>query len=248
MDNIYFKRDARFEGFLLFDYPALMASLVIIYICTVLKWGPDFMKNRKPFNLQSLIRMFNLVHVFANVYFILKMAYYVLMLKVSPICPSPMFDTPYDKPLAEIVNFYLYVRLSNFLDTLFFVLQKKQSHVSLLHVYHHVCVVGNMYLYFRSGWGFILTYVALLNASIQVLIYVYFLLSTFESVQPYLWWKKYITVLQLTQFGVLLMHAIVIMLYGCGYSTAVVFNGMANAAIFLVLYGQFYRKTYKTKQ
>lgn len=243
------KRDPRFEGYLLFDNPPLIALLIAIYLYVVLKLGPDYMKSRKPYKLQLLIRIFNLVQVVSNVYFVSNMTYYAAYkLKLSPYCPLPIYGTDYDEPITATARFYFYVRMSDFLDTLFFVLQKKQGHVSVLHVYHHVCVVANSYIYMRYGWASLLVYLGILNGSVHIVMYSYYFLSTFKSLQPYLWWKKYITTLQLAQFCVLLVQGISISMHDCGYPKAVVYNGTANAILFLILFAQFYINTYKKKE
>jgi len=38
---------------------------------------------------------------------------------------------------------------------------------------------------------------AAVNSSVHVLMYSYYFLATFPSMRPYLWWKKYMTMIQL---------------------------------------------------
>ena len=48
--------------------------------------------------------------------------------------------------IAGAVHLYFLVKLVDLLDTVFFVLRKKQNQVSFLHVYHHVGMV-------LGSWG-----------------------------------------------------------------------------------------------
>lgn len=75
-----------------------------------------------------------------------------LQLRYSIICEPPDAKMDIDSlRLHRIGYYYLYVRLSDYFDTVFFVLAKKQSHVTFLHVYHHLCVCLNGWLYMRQG-------------------------------------------------------------------------------------------------
>lgn len=47
-----------------------------------------------------------------------------------------------------------------------------------------------------------------LNSGVHVFMYAYYMLAAFGNwVRPYLWWKKYLTTLQLVQFVAIFLHA-----------------------------------------
>lgn len=52
---------------------------------------------------------------------------------------------------AESVYFFYCLKLLDLCDTVFFVLRKKMSQVSFLHVYHHLAVV--IFTYKAVGWS-----------------------------------------------------------------------------------------------
>lgn len=89
--------------------------------------------------------------VVANVVFIVTLLKLVIRYKrsgrIQLTCIAPTLDQPDlegegdNDRLAFIVTFYLYVRILDFLDTVLFILMKKMTHVSFLHVYHHFIVV-----------------------------------------------------------------------------------------------------------
>lgn len=49
---------------------------------------------------------------------------------------------------------YFILKLTDYFDTIFFILRKKSAHVSFLHVYHHVAVSVAAYIcvLFATGW------------------------------------------------------------------------------------------------
>lgn len=57
-----FPREHRFKG-LLFDYPSLVFTTVVVYIAIVLKFGPDYMRDRRPYNVRGLTRVYNILQV-----------------------------------------------------------------------------------------------------------------------------------------------------------------------------------------
>lgn len=57
-----FPRDYRFGG-VLFDYPSLVLAIIVAYLVFVLKIGPEFMRNRKPYNLRMVARIYNVFQV-----------------------------------------------------------------------------------------------------------------------------------------------------------------------------------------
>ena len=58
----------------------------------------------------------------------------------------------------------------------------------------------------------------IVNSAVHVLMYTYYFLAACgPSVRPYLWWKRYITRIQIGQFVGLLFHILIPMFYDCGY-------------------------------
>lgn len=97
-------------------------------------------------------------------------------------------------------GFYLYfvAKLTELLDTIFFVLRKKDKQVTFLHIYHHTCMCmlswGGV-KYYPGGHGLFLGFI---NSFVHIIMYTYYFLATFgPKYEKYLWWKKYITVLQM---------------------------------------------------
>ena len=115
--------------------------------------------------------------------------------------------------MARGVYAYFVCKLIELLDTVFFVMRKKQRQISFLHVYHHgmmpICAwIGVRFV--PGGHG---TLLGVINSFIHILMYTYYMLSAFgPEVQKYLWWKKYLTSLQLVQFTIILVHNLLVSL------------------------------------
>ena len=74
------------------------------------------------------------------------------------------------------------------------------TQVTLLHVYHHAIMPAFGWIQMRYLPGGHETFSALMNCCVHIVMYTYYLLSAFgPKMQPYLWWKKYLTALQLLQ-------------------------------------------------
>ena len=76
--------------------------------------------------------------------------------------------------------------------------------------------------------------------------YSYYAMSTFSSLKPFLWWKRYLTQLQLTQFVLIILHSMYsMMIPSCGWPREFMYLSILNAFIFFYLFYTFFRNTYK---
>ncbi|GFW72159.1 elongation of very long chain fatty acids protein 4 [Trichonephila clavipes] len=96
---------------------------------------------------------------------------------------------------------YYLLKYLDLLDTVFFVLRKKYNQITLLHVVHHAgfCLILNAALpHVHKAVAYYPLPAFTINAAIHVIMYTYYGLTAFgPSMQKYLWWKKYLTVLQI---------------------------------------------------
>ena len=139
----------------------------------------------------------------------------------------------------------------------------------MLHVYHHISVpmVGWM-----SNWVSIvmshfsgvtklrpspfplpqisptmpvLGLFAMLISFCHILMYTYYAMASFgPSVQPYLWWKKYLTQIQLIQFAIIGLYGLFLNLLHTGYPFIYRMMPVSQAIIYLILFGHFYWRSY----
>lgn len=89
----------------------------------------------------------------------------------------------------------------------------------------------------------------IVNGMVHTIMYAYYILSTFDNMKPYLWWKKYVTTIQLIQFIILGIHfAVAALTPNCGYPRALSLTGVAIACLFFALFMSFYKETYRSNQ
>lgn len=86
------------------------------------------------------------------------------------------------------------------------------------------------------------------NSLIHVLMYFYYALSTLgPEVAKYLWWKKYLTIIQLIQFVTGLGLGINALFTGCDFPLWMHYTLIAYMLSFIALFGKFYTTAYIQK-
>lgn len=229
--------------------PWRLLSMVGLYLLFVLRIGPQIMQRKQPFDLRRVVRIYNFFNIVFNVW----LAYKGISLsgngKYFFNCNCLQRDY---KRFSAYIDIFILSRVVDFLDTIFFVLRKKQSQITGLHVFHHSQVPLVIYLVASFSMTPFSGFLIVLNALVHVVMYSYYYLATFPTLVPYLWWKRYITRIQIGQF-------ITALIYFClGYvllpkfcddppMVAVVTN-LLSALIFLVLFLSFYSGAYNSKQ
>ncbi|KAK8763185.1 hypothetical protein V5799_034205 [Amblyomma americanum] len=231
----------------------LITLLLVGYVYVVKVAGPWFMKNRKPYDgIKPLIALYNLFMVMCSAYFVAAFAFTAYVRNgYSLLCQGIDFDAR-DEGTMALLNlgwWYVMLRIADLLDTLFFVARKKDSHVSFLHVVHHTLVVFNGWFgltYGPDGHGSMLV---VINGSVHVIMYAYYFLSLLgPAVQRHLWWKRYITQIQLTQFVIMFVHALLAVFLNCGYPRSHSYITLSQLVFFFGMFVHFYVNSYRVKQ
>lgn len=97
---------------------------------------------------------------------------------------------------------YYLAKITELLDTVFFVLRKKDKQISFLHVYHHGGMPFIGYVLTKYFPGGHIVFAGLLNSIVHVVMYTYYMISAMgPKYQKYLWWKKHITSMQLVSIS-----------------------------------------------
>lgn len=131
----------------LMESPAPLVLILSVYLCIVMKLGPEFMTNRKPMKLTNFTRVYNVFQVItcsAFIYYGYKDGFsFKTMWKCVETRPS------YDAWLRYKTTqwLFLFLRLAELSETVVFVLRKKQNQVSILHVYHHISTAVIVWIY-----------------------------------------------------------------------------------------------------
>ncbi|KAF0985695.1 hypothetical protein HZS_1155, partial [Henneguya salminicola] len=192
----------------LINNPILVVSILFIYLACVLL-GPKFRKNKNPLELRKFMLYYNLVVVSLSAFTAYGAIKSVLSIpNLFNIHHKERIISNHGSGFKLVLFNYMYLisKIIEFTDTIIFILRKKFNQVSLFHVYHHASVfivVWHQFKYYPGPFGNIYAYIVgmplvILNSIVHVFMYSYYLLSGLgPSIQKYLWWKKYITQMQL---------------------------------------------------
>ncbi len=227
--------------------------ILLGYLIWVLALGPFLMSTRRPFELKRLLLLYNLFMTLMNGYFLYNVfIYWRFVVEKATDFRYPIVTptlTDFEAEVLPIVHRFTLSKFVDLLDTVFFVLRKKDSQITGLHVYHHASVAAFAWLYFRSNCTpNILIPFMVINTTIHVIMYAYYgLASLGPQMQPYLWWKRYITQLQLLQFAVLFLYGVAFALFQTGYPQWMCTNQIVQAVVYMVLFSRFYLQTYRRK-
>ncbi|TGZ51829.1 Elongation of very long chain fatty acids protein [Temnothorax longispinosus] len=143
---------------------------------------------------------------------------------------------------------YFFSKIIELLDTVFFVLRKKQNQITFLHVYHHTitAVFSWCYLKFLPGEQGVI--IGFLNSLVHVIMYSYYFIAALgPKYKKYLWWKKYMTWIQLVQFALMLVYLVLTLILDCRTPKALTYFFTIVVIIFMYLFSDFYRQAYKKK-
>ncbi|MEQ2270616.1 Elongation of very long chain fatty acids protein 4, partial [Xenotaenia resolanae] len=89
---------------------------------------------------------------------------------------------------------------------------------------------------------------ATINSSIHVLMYGYYGMAALgPHMQKYLWWKKYLTIIQMIQFHVTIGHAGYSLYTGCPFPCWMQWALIGYAVTFIFLFANFYYHAYRRK-
>ena len=223
-------------------------SLICMYLYFVKIAGPQMMKGRKPFDLRGVIFIYNILLVILNGWFFYTGCWLSRFGIESWKCQLVDYKShdPLDLYKITIGWYFLMSKFIDFCDTIFFVLRKKDSQVTPLHVLHHSCMPLFIWIGVKFAPGGNSGFFPWINSGVHTIMYTYYALSTFDSLRPFLWWKQYITRIQMLQFILVIIHSIYSMLIpGCQWPRVFMYLSIFNAFLFLSLFYSFFKKSYK---
>ncbi|KAJ8732828.1 hypothetical protein PYW07_015427 [Mythimna separata] len=246
MDN---KSDQRVKDWFLMSSPFPTLAICLTYVFTVKVLGPKLMENRKPFELKRILIFYNLFQVLFSIWLFresLKSGWFTTYsFRCQPVDYS---NSPDAIRTVHGCWWYYFSKFTEFFDTIFFVMRKKFDHVSKLHVIHHGIMPMSVWFGVKFTPGGHSTFFGMLNTFVHIVMYSYYLLAALgPKVQKYLWWKKYLTALQMVQFVLVFLHAFQLLFIDCDYPRAFVWWIGMHAVLFYHLFSDFYKQAYLKK-
>ncbi|XP_074056075.1 very long chain fatty acid elongase 7 [Macrotis lagotis] len=244
--------DPRVGDWPLMSSPLPQALILGVYVYFVTSLGPKLMKNRHPFDLKKFMIVYN----FLIVLFSLYMCYEFIMsgwgVGYSYQCDIVDYSrSPLALRMAWTCWLYYFSKFIELFDTIIFVLRKKNSQITFLHVFHHTIMPWTWWFGVKFAAGGLGTFHAMLNTAVHVVMYTYYgLCALGPAYQKYLWWKKYLTTLQLVQFVLVTVHiGQFFFMKDCKYQFPVFqYIIMSYGCIFLLLFAHFWYRAYTKGQ
>jgi len=229
-----------------------MIATIIVYVSTIFGLR-IFMKNRERFDLKYIMAAHNFFLSGLSLAMFAGMMYYLIRIALTTEDLAETLFCDSRRIMARgPQNIWIYIfylsKYYELIDTVIIVLKKRP--LIFLHVYHHIITMVLVYVMANAEvaarW---LPMVA--NCAVHVPMYYYYGISVLGHTA---WWKKYITIMQITQFVVdLLGNSLSFFYYynpNIQCSSAMLDWGFGQAILlsFLILFMNFFNKTYTPKK
>ncbi|XP_045655734.1 elongation of very long chain fatty acids protein 1 isoform X1 [Ursus americanus] len=240
--------DPRIQGYPLMGSPLLMTSILLTYVYFVLSLGPRIMANRKPFQLRGFMIVYNFSLVALSLYIVYEFLMSGWLTTYTWRCdPVDYSNSPEALRMVRVAWLFLFSKFIELMDTVIFILRKKDGQVTFLHVFHHSVLPWSWWWGVKIAPGGMGSFHAMINSCVHVVMYLYYGLSALGPVaQPYLWWKKHMTAIQLIQFVLVSLHiSQYYFLPRCDYQYPTIIHLIwVYGTIFFVLFSNFWYHSY----
>ncbi|KAH9639571.1 hypothetical protein HF086_005828 [Spodoptera exigua] len=195
--------------------PIAIFTIIPFYLYFCNKLGPQLMKDEKPFKLKRIIMIYNIFQIIASGYIFYLGLFSGWFTTYSWTCqPVDETDNPTTRTMHNAFWAYTIVKFIDMLDTVFFVLRKKDRQISFLHLFHHSMMPLASYIglkYYPNGHA---TLLGLINSFVHV------------------------------QFATIFLHNLSALYENCGYPRWISTVLCVHSLQFLYMFGNFYYVTY----
>jgi len=239
--------DKRVEKWPLMSSPWPTVAITAMYLLTCLI-GPKVMSHFPPQKLRPVIVTYNLATAGLNAYIGIEIFLTSRSLAYNWTCqPVDYSNDPRAVRIAAALWWYYFSKCIELLDSLFILLRKNFHQLTFLHIYHHATMFPLWWIgakYVAGGSSFL---GAFFNCLVHVVMYSYYAVAALgPSMKRFLWWKKYLTLLQMVQFVAALVMGCNAIRIGCDFPMWMQYTLVAYMVSFLVLFSNFYYKAYIT--
>jgi len=239
-------RDHRVDDWLLMSsiWPTLLTCTFYFYFVKVL--GPSLMKDRQPFDLRGVMVIYNIFQTFLSAWMFSGFSMLYLSGHYNVLCePMDYSDRPVPRAALFLGHCFYLSKILDLTDTLFFVLRKKYDHITFLHVLHHGTMPLWVWISLRFVGGGNSVVGAVLNSFAHIGMYFYYMLSAMgPEVKKNLWWKRYVTAIQIWQFVLLSLHAAQSLYFGCDFPKTTTYITLFIGLKYFSLFLNFYLRAY----
>lgn len=240
--------DPRIRVYPLMQNPIPMTTILLGYLFFVLYLGPRIMANRKPFQLKEPMIVYNFFLVALSIFIVYEFMMSGWVTTYTWRCDAiDTSNSPQALRMVQVAWLFWFSKIIELMDTVFFVLRKKHGQITFLHIFHHSFMPWTWWWgvgYAPGGMG---SFHAMVNSSVHVVMYFYYGLSAAgPRFQKFLWWKKYMTAIQLIQFVLVSLHATqYYFMNSCDYQFPVILHLIwMYGTFFFVLFSNFWFQAY----
>lgn len=225
---------------LLHGGPWKFLSIILFYVYFVKVIGPNFMRDRKPYDLRPWMLIYNGCMVGVNgVAFMLAMW---LSNLGSKAIDCQQIDQKSEKFMDELTVFfgfiYTLIKLTDLGDLLFAVFRKRYDRITWYHIAIRISVPISSWFemkYFPGGYSI---FFPMTNVFVCFWMFSYYVLATCgPEIKQFLWWKKYLSMLQITQYFIIALHSLYPMysVQSCAWPKQLSFIELAYSSTFFVI-------------
>ncbi|XP_029970937.1 ELOVL fatty acid elongase 8a [Salarias fasciatus] len=241
--------DKRTDDWLLVHSPVPISCIFFCYLIII--WvGPKLMAKREPVNLKPVLIVYNFAMVCLSAYMFYEFTASSWLAGYSLLCqPVDYSHSSLAMRMARVCWWFYFSKVIELSDTIFFILRKKNSQLTFLHVYHHATMIFNWWAgvkYVAGGQSFL---IGLINSLVHVVMYLYYGLAALgPNMAKYLWWKRYLTSLQLLQFFIVTIHTAYNLFADCDFPDSMNVVVLAYSLSLIALFSNFYYRSYLSKK
>ncbi|XP_051626710.1 elongation of very long chain fatty acids protein 7-like isoform X3 [Manacus candei] len=126
-------------------YSPLPVTLIFASYLLVVALGPFLMRQQRPLELRGLLVAYNLAMMALSCYMFYEFLVTSVLGNYSYLC-QPVDYSQSElgmRQMAKVCWWFFFSKVIELLDTVFFILRKKQEQVTFLHVYHHGTMLFN---------------------------------------------------------------------------------------------------------
>ncbi|XP_047503273.1 elongation of very long chain fatty acids protein [Pieris napi] len=249
---LFFERaDARVKDWFLMTSPWPLFLIICTYLTVIKVLLPKYMKNRDAFNLRTVIKWYNVVQIIGN-----AVATWGIMTSGWTTtyhfgCMLPDYSmNPEALRMLHYLWCTIFLKIVELLETVFFILRRKERQASFLHIYHHISTLIIIWSGVKYVGGGITSFSPMINNSVHVIMYTYYLLSSEGSpkVKAYLIrYKKWITIMQMVQFTIMILYSAQVFLPSCPAPLGITVMYFPNVIFVYYMFYKFFQKNYKIK-
>jgi len=225
----------------------LLKYILVVGVCFVYqKTFPA--KEKKPEGpfFKAFVMFHNLFLSLLSLWMMVKTLYHALTSDYTLI--GDAYIPERDADFAWVVYIFYLSKYYEFIDTYIMLIKGNLKQVSFLHVYHHLSTAFIFALVTKIAPGGDAWFSISFNSGVHVIMYMYYFLAaiikTPEERKKYLWWGKYLTQLQLTQFFCNIIQAGLSYFYS-PYWAAGKYLQIVDVSVLIVLFMNFYIQKYQ---